>query len=87
MALLIQTSYGLSLLVMRTIITVFKPELQSKKPVLDRIIVMTREFIEMGEAYTFSPRPGKLFDLLNLLRMNNVNYETNFSIDDEPLRS
>jgi hypothetical protein len=68
---------------MRAIITVFKAELADKPTIFEGIRAMSAELTELTDAYTFSPKPGKLFDLLNLLKNDNVNYGTHFNLTDE----
>jgi hypothetical protein len=64
---------------MQAIITVFKIELIDKSHVIDMINTLTLDLKEVGDAYIFSPKPGKLFELLNLLRDNHIVYGTHFN--------
>jgi len=63
---------------MHTIITIFVNELTEK----DHIVQMLREncddFNVVADAYILSPKPGRLFELLNLLKANNIHYGTHF---------
>jgi hypothetical protein len=68
---------------MLAIITVFKVEVDSKESAFNAIKSMSSQFIEVGEVYEFSPRPGKLFDLLDVLKINNIKYTTKFDVSDE----
>lgn len=70
---------------MRAIVTVFKEELKGRSSILDAIKSMASNFSEIPEAYTFSPKPGRLFEMLNLLKNNNISYGTHFNVtDDKP---
>ena len=68
---------------MRAVITVFKVELHDRPNILNSIREMSADISELANVYTFSPKPGKLFELLNILKNNNVNYSTHFNIDDD----
>jgi hypothetical protein len=63
---------------MSATITVFKSELKNKTLLLANISAMSSETKETADAFSFSPRPGKLYELVNYLRANGVNYQTNF---------
>lgn len=67
---------------MRAIVTVFKVELSNRESLLDSIRDMSTEIGEVAGAYTISPKPGKLFELLNLLKMSNISYGTHFNVSD-----
>jgi hypothetical protein len=73
---------GLILRSMRAIITVFKDELTTKPLILNSIREMSSDVSEVGDAFTFSPKPGKLFELLNLLKNSAVAYGTHFHVAD-----
>jgi hypothetical protein len=64
---------------MQAIITVFKGEFEGKDDVRSRISELTEDVKMVADAYVFSPRPGKLFDLLNILRNNKITYGTHFN--------
>jgi hypothetical protein len=68
---------------MLAVITIFKIEFNTKIQLLNSIKDLSVQYAEVGDAYTFSPKPGKLFELLNLLRDNGVNYGTHFNVIDE----
>lgn len=67
---------------MQAIITVFKVELNNREQIFKEIKEMSSDLSEVGEAYTFSPKPGKLFELLTLLKNNNINYGTHFNVSE-----
>lgn len=65
---------------MNATITVFKNEFKNNPGLLDDISAMSSEIKEIDDSYAFSPRPGKLYELLNCLRENGLNYQTVFSV-------
>lgn len=65
---------------MQAIITVFKVELKDKNDLFENIQNLSSDISEVGDAYTFSPKAGKLFELLNVLKNNNINYGTHFNV-------
>ena len=67
---------------MRATITVFKEELSGKTEILEIIKGSSTDLKEIGDAYIFSPKPGKLFELLNLLRDHKIIYGTNFNTSE-----
>jgi hypothetical protein len=69
--------------IMRASIMVFKIALLSKESLFDAIKLMSSECIEAEETYTLIPKSGKLFELLNLLKSNNIQYSTHFNLDDD----
>jgi hypothetical protein len=68
---------------MHAIITVFKTELMSKPSLINTIKDLSSDLSEVADAYSFSPKSGRLFELLNFLRENNINYGTHFDIIDD----
>lgn len=68
---------------MRAVITVFKTELINKPAVLNSIQQLSSHLSEVGEAYSFSPKPGRLYELLNFLKDHDINYGTHFNVTDE----
>jgi hypothetical protein len=73
----------LFLLVMEVIITVFKLDIDSHKIAFKRIEEMSSAIKELDDCLVFSPKAGKLFELLNFLKENSLEYKTDFSIADE----
>jgi hypothetical protein len=72
---------------MQAIITVFRAEFEGKDDVKSRVSELTEDLKIVGDAYIFSPRPGKLFDLLNILRNNRITYGTHFNnVQSEKLK-
>jgi hypothetical protein len=68
---------------MRVIVTVFKTKLSANSSLFRALSEMSFEIGEADENYTFSPKPGKLFDFLNLLKDNSIDYKTRFDVTDE----
>lgn len=65
---------------MQAAITVLKDELKFQLEVMGTIRKYSLDMKEVGNAYSFSPKPGRLFDLLNILRDNHhIHYGTNFN--------
>ena len=62
---------------MRAIVTVFKIEFLGQDNILKKAELMA-ETKDIGEAIILIPLPGKLFELLNLLKDNRINYGTHF---------
>ena len=63
---------------MNATITVFKYELKDNTELVNNISDMSSEIKETADAYAFSPKPGKLYELLNWLKESGVNYQTDF---------
>ncbi len=63
---------------MSATITVFKTELKNQTLLLANISAMSSETKETAHAFSFSPKPGKLYELVNYLKTNGINYQTNF---------
>jgi hypothetical protein len=63
---------------MQAIITVFKTEFEGKEHIASRLKDMVDEVRLMSGAYILSPNPGKLFELLNILKENKITYGTHF---------
>lgn len=79
-----QTSLHLNYLwrFMRAIVTIFKSEFEGKEGIANAIIAVS-ETKDIGEAFVLIPQPGKLFELLNLLKDNNIQYGTHFNSVNE----
>lgn len=67
---------------MSAIITVFKAEFDGKAHLKDSIIQLTDDFKIVADAYIFSAKPGKLFELLSVLRDYQVVYGTHFDTSE-----
>jgi hypothetical protein len=65
--------------IMKSIITVFKEEFLNKDELLSTITEMSDEVALVAGAYVISTKPGHLFDVLNLLKMNKISYGTHFN--------
>lgn len=59
--------------------TVFKSELENKPELLNIISDMSSDMKEIPNGYAFSPKPGRLYELLNYLKENGLSYQTYFS--------
>jgi hypothetical protein len=68
---------------MQAIITIFKTEFEGKEQVKEILIDLTEDVKTVSDAYIFSPRAGRLFDLLNVLRRNKIIYGTHFNSTSE----
>ena len=68
---------------MAAIITVFKTELIGKDDVLPLIEELSDDLVEIALAYTFSPKSGKLYELLNHLKERKVVYGTHFNSSEQ----
>jgi hypothetical protein len=64
---------------MRAIVTIFKDELKGKVYLLKQLDEMSDHVNIVGSAYIISPKPGKLFDILNELKENKIAYGTHFN--------
>jgi hypothetical protein len=66
---------------MSAIITVFKSELENENEpeLLNIISAMSSDMKEIANGYALSPKPGKLYESLNCLKENGLNYQTHFS--------
>lgn len=64
---------------MGAIITVLKSELEIKPEFLNIISAMASDIKKLPNGYAFSPKPGKLYELLNYLKENGLSYQTYFS--------
>jgi hypothetical protein len=69
--------------VMEVTITIFKLDIDSHKITFKRIEGMSSAIKELDDCFVFSPKSGRLFELLNFLKENSVEYKTDFSIADE----
>lgn len=63
---------------MNTIITVFKSEFNGKEQILEELEECCAVMGEVASAIIISPRSGKLFQTIELLRSNKVVYRTHF---------
>jgi hypothetical protein len=67
---------------MRARITVLTSQLSSE--ILKKELQALSQEVEIAEdTYTFSPRAGRLFDVLTLLKQHNTIYQTYFNNTDE----
>jgi hypothetical protein len=69
--------------VMEVTITIFKLDIDSQEITFKRIEEMSSAIRELDNRLVLSPKPGRLFELLNFLKENSVEYKTDFSIADE----
>jgi hypothetical protein len=77
----------LFLLVMEVTITVFKLDIESHKITFKRIEEMSSAIKEFNDCLVFSPKAGRLFEILNILKENSVDYKTDFNVAEEILRN
>jgi len=63
---------------MSAIITISKSELKNKPELLKTIQTMSAELSEGVDGYTFSPKAGYLYELLNCFKDNGINYRADF---------
>jgi hypothetical protein len=69
---------SLLLPVMRAIISVFKTEFEGKEHIAPGLKELIEEVKLVSGAYILSPKAGKLFSLLNVLKDNKINYGTHY---------
>lgn len=67
---------------MTGIITVFKNEFRNRDFVRAQIEPLCRQVQEVDNAVVFSPKDGKLFEFLTVLRFHKVAYGTHFDTND-----
>ena len=63
---------------MNAIVTVFKKEFEGKDHLIATASLIA-ETKDIDEAVVFIAKPGKLFELLHLLRNNQINYGTHYN--------
>ena len=63
---------------MQAIVSVFKAEFKSKQDILEKVkrLSVTTEVLD---AFVIVPNIGNLYNVLNLLKENNINYGTHFN--------
>jgi hypothetical protein len=64
---------------MTAIVTIFKEELKDKEAIASQLKSLANDFQEVGEAYTYSPKPGKLYEFLNIAKEFKIAYGTHFN--------
>lgn len=67
---------------MTAIITIFKSELKNNNVTVESINEFSSETKEIGDAFTISPKSGKLFELLTFLKKHHITYGTHFDTND-----
>lgn len=74
---------------MQAIVTIFKAELIGKETVESQLHAISSEVKQVGDAFIYSPNPGKLFEFLNIVRAHQIAYGThvNSAIEDASNRS
>jgi hypothetical protein len=72
------TDATISLIDMSAIITVFKFQLQLKPELINIIEIMSVDIKVIADAYVFAPKAGHLYELLNCLNENGVDYRAHF---------
>jgi hypothetical protein len=68
---------------MRVTVNILKTELDSKMLFLEQILEVCDDLSEVDNVYILSPRSGKLFELLDILKERDVNFETRFNLADD----
>jgi hypothetical protein len=63
---------------MNAIVTIFNSELKEKKYITIQLESLCTEVKKVGNAWIFSPNPGKLFEFLSVLKFHKVAYGTHF---------
>lgn len=64
---------------MRATIIVSKSEMKNKPELVKKVEAMSVDILELADAYMFTPKAGHLYEMLNCLTLNRVNYKTHFS--------
>lgn len=74
---------------MKAIITIFKAEFIAKEEITSQLKPLCDEVKEVGDAFIYSTKPGKLFEFLSVVKANNIAYGThvNSSITDSSRRA
>lgn len=87
--MLIIKDKAVCLLIMRAIITIFKAEFTGKEDIGMQLTILCDEVKEVGDAYVYSTRPGKLFEFLNIVKTHHIAYGThvNSAINDSSNRA
>lgn len=69
---------------MDAIVTIFKSEFKDKPDVFTDLNAICPNVQQVDDAYIVKPTPGTLFEILNFLKQNKINYGTLF--DTHPVR-
>jgi hypothetical protein len=69
---------------MTAIITIFEIEFAGKEEVSRKVEQLSNDVKKIEGACIYSPKSGKLMELLTLLRENKIVYGTHFNTLDEP---
>jgi|SRR5690606_20487584 len=64
---------------MQAIITIFESELLEKDRVVEQLMLLCEDVKQVTNALVFAPIPGKLFELLTILRDNRIEYRAHFA--------
>ena len=68
----------LSLHVVYAVVTIFKSDLAGKEAIALSLEDLCNEVAKLEHALVYSPKSGKLFEFLNTLRDNGIDYRTHF---------
>lgn len=63
---------------MNAIVTIFESELTDRAFLLTKLESLCSDVKQVGNAYVYSPSPGKLFEFLSVLKFHKVSYGTHF---------
>jgi hypothetical protein len=64
----------------RTIITVAENELYGKYHIHEGISILCNEVRKVHDVYSYQPSSGKLFEIIQLLKVSRISYGTHSSI-------
>jgi hypothetical protein len=65
--------------IVRAIITIFKAEFVGKQQINSLLMDMCTQVKDVEDASIYSPKSGRLFEFLNILRDNKIAYGTHFN--------
>ena len=67
---------------MKAIVTIFKNEFDGKELIKLSLDKFADQIELVSEVYVINPKSGRLFDVLNELRLNKIAYQTHFNSRD-----
>jgi hypothetical protein len=75
--------HGISLPCMQAIVTVFKNELKDRDELTHRLMTLTKDVQDVGDAFIYRPHAGGLISFLTVLYENGVAYGTHFNAGED----
>jgi hypothetical protein len=66
----------------RTVVTVFESELVGKEGVHRELQKLCEAVVKIGDAYSYQPAAGKLFEFIGLIRLRKISYGAHFDTKD-----